>query len=88
MEATITLPKSLFSTIKVKDGDLKFFIRQALAVELYREGRLSLGIAAEVAGVHNKWEMICLSNEKGVSMDYSAEDAMHDLEVLKTHLGR
>ena len=42
-------------------------------VELYREGKLSLGKAAEVAGVRNKWEMLMLLNEKGVAIDYTAE---------------
>ena len=42
-------------------------------VELYREGKLSLGKAAEVAGVRNKWEMLMLLNEKGVVIDYTAE---------------
>ena len=42
-------------------------------VELYREGKLSLGKAAEVAGVRNKWEMLMLPNEKGVPIDYTAE---------------
>jgi len=42
-------------------------------VELYREGKLSLGKAAEVACVRNKWEMLMLLNEKGVVIDYTAE---------------
>jgi predicted HTH domain antitoxin len=88
MDATITFPRSLLSAIKVKEADLNRFVRQALAVELYREGRLSLGKAAELAGARNKWEMILLLNEKGVPVDYSADDAMHDRETLRTHLRR
>jgi predicted HTH domain antitoxin len=41
-----------------------------------------------VAGVRNKWEMLMLLNEKGVSIDYTAEDAEKDLKTLKEVLGR
>jgi predicted HTH domain antitoxin len=88
MDATITLPESLLSAIKVREPDLDRFIRRVLAVELYREGRLSLGKAAEVAGVRSKWEMILLLDEKGVPVDYSGEDAEGDLETLREYLGR
>ncbi|WP_301664891.1 UPF0175 family protein [Methanoculleus frigidifontis] len=88
MEATITLPESLLSVINVRKPDLDRFIRRVLAVGLYREGRLSLGKAAEVAGARNTWEMILLLDEKGVPVDYSGEDAEADLETLRKHLGR
>lgn len=88
MAATITLPESVIQAIRVREADLDRFIRRILAVELYREGRLSLGKAAEVAGARNKWEMVMLLDEKGVPLDYSAEDAEQDLNTLKNYLGR
>lgn len=84
MAATITLPESVLQAIRVLDR----FIRRILAVELYREGRLSPGKAAEVAGARNKWEMVMLLDEKGVALDYSAEDAEQDLNTLKNYLRR
>ena len=87
MVATINLPGSFMTATKVKEDELGTFIRQLLAVELYREGTLSLGKAAEVAGVRNKWEMLLL-NEKGIPIDYTAKDARIDLETLKDALGR
>ena len=88
MVATINLPGSFMTATKVKEDELGTFIRQLLAVELYREGTLSLGKAAEVAGVRNKWEMLLLLNEKGIPIDYTAKDARIDLETLKDALGR
>ncbi|WP_394357502.1 UPF0175 family protein [Methanocalculus chunghsingensis] len=35
----------------IRRSDLDQFLRRTLAVALYREGRLSLGKAAELAGV-------------------------------------
>ncbi|MEN8218246.1 MAG: UPF0175 family protein [Pseudomonadota bacterium] len=57
-------------------------MRQTLAVEFYREGKLSLGKAREFAGLSNKWEMIQLLNERGVDLNYSADDSIADLETL------
>jgi AbrB family transcriptional regulator (stage V sporulation protein T) len=59
---------------------------RSLAVELYREGRLSLGKAAELAGTKSKWEMLMLLGERGVPLDYTAYDAEKDLQTLKEEL--
>jgi len=40
-----------------------------------------------VAGARNKWEIIMLLDEKGVPLDYLAEDAEDDLKTLKKYLG-
>ena len=88
MVATIDLPGSFMAAARVKEGELSRFIRHSLAAELYREGTLSLGKAAEVAGVRNKWEMLLLLNKKGIPIDYTAKDAEKDLETLKEALGR
>lgn len=84
----IDLPSSILALIKVRKEELAPFIKRSLAVELYREGKLSLGKAAEVAGARNKWEMLMLLSEKGVPIDYTAEDAQKDLKTLKEVLGR
>jgi predicted HTH domain antitoxin len=88
VKAHVNLPRSFLAAIKVGEDELDLFIRRSLAVELYREGTLSLGKAAEVAGVRNKWEMLMLLNEKGVPLDYTAEDAAKDLKTLHEVLGK
>ena len=82
VEVKLEVPDFLVSTIDISKDKLGGYIRQTLAVELYREGKLSLGKAKELAGVANKWEMIQLLNSRGVSLEYSAEDAAADLETL------
>ncbi|NIM13912.1 MAG: UPF0175 family protein [Candidatus Aminicenantes bacterium] len=82
VEVKLEVPDFLVSTIDISKDKLEGYIRQTLAVELYREGKLSLGKAKELAGLANKWEMIQLLNSRGVSLDYSAEDAAADLETL------
>jgi len=84
----IDLPSSIMALIKVRKEELAPFIKRSLAVELYRDGKLSLGKAAEVAGARTKWEMLMLLSERGVPIDYTAEDAQKDLKTLKEVLGR
>jgi predicted HTH domain antitoxin len=86
--AEVDLPGSILALIKVDRDQLGPFIKRSLAVELYREGKLSLGKAAELAGAKSKWEMLMLLRERGVPIDYTSEDAKEDLQTLKEVLGR
>jgi len=88
IQATIELPKTFPFATKVKENEMSKFLRHTIATELYREGRVSLGSAAEIAGARNKWEMLTILKEKKVPIDYTAEDAEKDLKTLKRVLGR
>lgn len=88
VRAEVDLPGSVLALIKVDKDQLGPFIKRSLAVELYREGRLSLGKAAELAGTRSKWEMLMLLSERGVPLDYAAIDAEKDLQTLKEVLSR
>jgi predicted HTH domain antitoxin len=86
--AEVDMPGSILALIKVDRDQLGPFIKRSLAVELYREGKLSLGKAAELAGAKSKWVMLMLLNERGVPIDYTSEDAKDDIQTLKEVLGR
>jgi predicted HTH domain antitoxin len=88
VRAEIELPGTVLDLIKVDKDQLGPYIKRSLAVELFREGKLSLGKAAELAGVRNKWEMLMLLSERGVPLDYTAQDAKKDLQTLKEVLDR
>ena len=81
--AEVDVPGSILALIKVQPDQLSQYIKRSLAVELYLEGKLSLGKAAELAGARGKWEMLMLLNERGAPLDYTAEDAQEDLRTLK-----
>ena len=83
----VDIPRSALSALDVRDGELPDLLRKTLAVELYREGKLSLGKAREVAGLPDKWAFLELLNERGVTVDYGAEDAAEDMAVLDGLLG-
>jgi predicted HTH domain antitoxin len=86
--AEVDMPGSILALIKVDRDQLGLYIKRSLAVELYREGKLSLGKAAELAGAKSKWEMLMLLSERGVPLDYTAEDAKDDLRTLREVLNR
>ncbi|MEN8218936.1 MAG: UPF0175 family protein [Pseudomonadota bacterium] len=78
----LEIPHPILLALKVPKKQWAEYLRQTLAVEFYREGKLSLGKAREFAGLSNKWEMIQLLNERGVDLNYSADDSIADLETL------
>ena len=86
IKATIDLPGTFPLLVKKDEADIPSFIKQALAVELYREGKISLGKAAELAGARNKWEMLMILSEHDIPIHYTAKDANSDLETLKKFL--
>ena len=60
VKTTVSFPSSFPLSVKVSESDMPDFIKRTLAIELYREGKLSLGKAAELAGARNKWEMLTI----------------------------
>lgn len=83
VQVTISLPRSVLSAAGVREGELDRLVRELVAVELYRQGRVSLGKAAEVAGLSTKWEMMSTLARHGVWLDYTVEDATYDAATLK-----
>ena len=81
-QLTIEVPESAFRSLNIPKEQWSDFFRRTVAVALYREGRISLGKAKELAGLKNKWEMVQLLNERGVDVHYSAYDAKEDLDTL------
>lgn len=81
IDVSVTLPKSVLAAAKVRD---KEFIRESLALQLYRSGRTSIGKSAEIVGLATKWEMMQLLAKHDVPIDYSAEDARRDFEIVTT----
>lgn len=82
-DITLRLPKSIMVNLGYKEEEVEKVLKQLLALELYKEGKLSLGKATELAGFKNKWHMIFLLNQHQVPINYSAEDVKADLKALE-----
>jgi len=76
----IRLPDEIASVLKARDieGELRLLI----AIELYREGLISLGKAAEVAGLGIR-EFLYELGKRKVPLNYDAEELEVDLEALR-----
>ncbi|WP_297063765.1 UPF0175 family protein [Thermococcus sp.] len=81
-EVTVTVPSDLVRILKVDRDEVPRVVRLYLAVELYREGLISLGKAAEIAGL-SKWEMMEVLASKGVPLNYNRRDLEEDIETLE-----
>jgi predicted HTH domain antitoxin len=80
---SVSIPNSLLAVAGLRELELDGFIRELVAIELYRQRRLSLGKAAEVAWVATKWEMTSALAKHDVWIDYTADDAVEDLATLR-----
>jgi len=87
VKTTVSLPSSLPLSIRVSESEMPGFIKRTLAIELYREGKLSLGKAAELAGTRNKWEMLTILDSNDVPLNYTIEDVEEDLDTLERIIG-
>lgn len=87
IKTTLNLPSSFPSSVKISESEMPDFIKRTLAIELYRDGKLSLGKAAELAGARNKWEMLTLLDKSGVPLNYTIEDIEKDLDTLERITG-
>ena len=52
------------------------------ALNLYKDGKISIGKAADIAQL-SIWEMLDLICEKGIHIDYGAEELIEDLKPLR-----
>lgn len=83
---SVDLPRELIRILKIREKDFSKAVLESMAVELYREGLISLGKAAEVAKV-SKWEMFEILAAKKVPLQYYPEDLKQDIKTLKKALG-
>ena len=87
VEVMLKLPKSILALMGSTETNIGQSIIETVAVALYHRRQISLGKAAEIAGI-SVWQMNQILAKHDVSLDYTAEDAAQDWntlrEVLKT----
>ena len=82
---SIDVPKDLIHILKVRERELPKVLREIIAVNLYKEGLISLGKASEIAGV-SRWEMFDILAAKKIPLQYYPEDLEEDIETLEKML--
>ncbi len=80
LESTVSLPREITTLFKIKEKEVPLFVAKTVAIELFREGKVSLGKAAEIAGV-SKWEMLGLLAERKIPLHYTVDELREDLQA-------
>ncbi len=73
----IEVPEEVFALAGMTEGSNSGRAARLLALELFREGRVSLGRAAELAGISVE-EFMEFSAHRRVPLHYTAEDLAQD----------
>jgi predicted HTH domain antitoxin len=75
---TLDIPSLSGSEAGLTEADL----RQDLALALYQQEKISLGKAAEIAGL-DRWGFQRLMKERGICLNYDVDDLNQDVATLK-----
>lgn len=81
MQATIDMPSEITTCCKVRKEELASFLKKKIAIELYREGVVSLGKAAKIAGLE-KIDMMDMLRQMKVPIQYGVEELKEDVKTL------
>ncbi len=87
MRLTIDLPREIEEALRAEWGDLDRAAKEALIIESYRTGRLSIGEVASVLGFPSRFDAEKWLGERGVNWNYSSDDLARDRESLRRLLG-
>jgi len=82
MAIRFELPKKIEDDLRGELGDLDQAAKEALLIECYREGRVSIGYLAEALDM-GVVEADAWLQKRGVPLNYTPEDLRADVEVLE-----
>jgi predicted HTH domain antitoxin len=87
LTVTLELPRDLLGALEVPQVQMEARLRELIALELFREGRISSGKGAEILGI-SKLAFIQLLSQHGI--DYfteSSEELKSEVAMLDQLLG-
>ena len=87
MAILIDIPKELEQDLRAEWGDLERAAKEALLIESYRSGKLSIGYLAEILGM-GVIEAENWLGQRGVNWNYSTEDLEADRKTLSRLLDK
>jgi len=82
MSLSLEIPDEVWQAMRLPPAETKARIQLELAVSLYAQEILSLGKAAELAGI-SRLEMNDALAKRGVPMHYAQEDLSNDLAYAR-----
>lgn len=82
VKISIELPKNILDSMRVRKEDASEAIRKLIALELFREKSISMGKAAEIAGI-SLAEFMELSATLRIPMHYTMANLQKDRETVR-----
>ncbi|MBI5384412.1 MAG: UPF0175 family protein [Verrucomicrobia bacterium] len=83
MSVTLEIPDEVSQAMRVPPPELEARLRLELTVALYAQQVLSLGKAAQLAGL-SRFEMNSVLARRSVPMHYSAQELAEDLAYARS----
>ena len=83
MTVTLDIPDSVLQGLHLPEGEVPERLRLELALALYAQGPLSLGKAAELAGV-SRLPFGELVGERGIPRHYGEADLAQDIAYVRS----
>jgi predicted HTH domain antitoxin len=78
---TIALPDELSEALAVPGQDLSRTVFEALALEAYRECKISVAQLCQLLGYETRMEVDAFLKSHGVELEYTLEDIERDRET-------
>jgi predicted HTH domain antitoxin len=79
---TIAVPDELFEALSVKGKDLSRVALESLLTDAYREQKISHFQLRRLLGFGTPMEVDAFLKDRGIELEYSAEDLQRDRETL------
>jgi predicted HTH domain antitoxin len=86
MHVRIDISQEAEDALRREWGDLDQAAKDALLIESYRAGKISLGFLAELMGV-SRWEAEQWLGRRGVTWNYGLDDLESDRKTLAELFG-
>ncbi len=82
MSITFTIPESIEQELAKQLGDLGQAAKEALVIESYRTGKLSIGQVTSVLGFETRFQAEQWLGKHGVFWNYTVEELQADRQAL------
>lgn len=82
IKTEIQLPVDILYALGIDKTRMEYFVKRNFLLELYREGRISLGRMAALLGV-SRTEMLGIMKDSNIPLNYGVQELEEDIETAK-----
>lgn len=86
MPISFDIPEDIARELTRQIGDLGQAAKEALIIDNYRQGRLSIGQVAGILGFRSRFQAEAWLGAHGIHWNYTAEDLENDRQAVEALL--